>query len=224
MHDSNQKNTELLNAIRACNVLKVKELINEGVDVNQFDMANDDYTPLMLAIKLKSADIVDILLKANANLYDSTYFEEIPLGLAAINGDLKITKLLLDAGANPDKGGESPPLCDAIHGEHINVAKTLIKRNADVNACDPSGVTALMIAAITGNMEIVEILLEEGANPDATDKYGNLALDKAAYYGHQEVFDYLSLFTSDLEQREYLQKKLATGILRKQRIEQRKNK
>ena len=74
-----------------------------------------------------------------------------------------------------------------------------------------------MIAGIGGNLEIVKLLVEAGADVNATDENGNVALNKTAYYGHQDVFDYLLPMTSNLEQRQYAQKQLALGILRKQR-------
>ncbi len=227
MNRSHKNSTRLLNAIAHNNLLEVRELIRQGADVNQVDMANDPFTPLMLAIDMNLTDIVELLVNAGADLYKSTYAEDSPLGLAAIKGNLEIVKLLLQAGADPDFGELDAPIYNAITGENLHIFKTLINSNADVYACCESGTTALMMAAITGNMEIVEILLEEGANPDAINKYGDIALDKAAHNGHQEVFDYLILLTSAsvLEGREYLEKELAIGILRKKRKAQKeKNK
>ena len=71
-----------------------------------------------------------------------------------------------------------------------------------------------MIAAVNGNMQIVEMLLEAGSNPDAMDKYGDTALDKAAYWAYKDIFDYLLIFAPNLEGKEYLQEELAKGILR----------
>ncbi|MEL6927391.1 MAG: ankyrin repeat domain-containing protein [Cyanobacteria bacterium J06600_6] len=108
--------------------------------------------------------------------------------------------------------------------KHVELVKTLMDFNADITSCSPSGVSALMIAANTGNIGIVEMLLEAGANPDAVDTYGDMALDKAAYWGHQDIFDYLLIFTPCPERLDDLQKTLASAILRQQRLKQRKTK
>ena len=93
----------------------------------------------MLAIDLEQLDIVKALINAGANLYDSTYFEDTPLGLAMRKGDLKIVKLLLLAGADPNYSGESPPIYSAIRSKqkHVELVQTLINFNADVDAVVP---------------------------------------------------------------------------------------
>lgn len=218
MERSNFSNTKLLDVIGTGNFSRVSDLIREGVNINQFDIANDNFTPLMLAIDRGYTNIVKILLEAGANLYDSTYFEDTPLGLATTKGNLEIVELLLQSGADPDKGGESPPICNAVGIEHIDIVKTLINWEASVEACTPSGITPLMISAITGNLKIVEILVEEGADVNSIDEDGNVALNKAAYYGHQEIFDYLFPMTFNLKQREYAQQQLARAIQRKKNL------
>jgi uncharacterized protein len=169
MDNSNQKDTRLLDAIATCNLSKIIALIAEGFDANQFDMANDNFTPLMLAISLERADIVKILLKAGANLYDSPYFEDIPLGLTVRKGNFEIVELLLQSGANPNRSGDSPPLSDAVGGKHIDIIKLLINWNADINLTDSGRISPLMIAAAGGNLEIVKLLVEAGADVNATD-------------------------------------------------------
>ncbi|EAZ91674.1 ankyrin repeat domain-containing protein [Crocosphaera chwakensis] len=210
-------NFPLIEAISNFDLPKIKKLMSQGTDVNQFDW-DDELTPLMLAIEIERLDIIKILLDARVNLYDSTYFEDNPLTFAVAQNNLEIIELLLEAGADPDRGGESPPLCEAIRMGYIDIAKTLINWNASVEACTPSAITPLMIGAVTGNMEIVEILVEEGADVNATDENGNVALNKAAYFGHQEVFDYLFPLTSDPEAKEYAQKELDRAIRRKKNL------
>ena len=227
MSKSEQKPNNLIDAVTTGDLPRINQLISEGIEINEVDYENDDFTPLMLAINIERADMVKALVDADAYLYDSTYVEDTPLGLAARKGNLEIVRLLLQAGANPDDGGESPTLCYAVSRQHIDIIKALIQWNADVNLTTPSRISPLMIAAGIGNLEIVKLLVKSGADVNSTDDIGsagNVALNKAAYNGHQEVFDYLLPMTSDPEKIKYAQKELAVGILRKQRIEQRKNK
>ena len=45
-----------------------------------------------------------------------------------------------------------------------DIAKTLLKAGAEVDAVDSDGKTPLMIAVINGHQELVEILLRSGAD------------------------------------------------------------
>ena len=109
---------------------RIKELISQGFNVNRVNR-NDHLTPLMLAIKLRRADIVKLLLEAGADLYKSTYIEDTPLSFATSKGSLEIVKLLLQAGANPNQGGLVCPLHRAVVGEYSDVVRILIEAGAD---------------------------------------------------------------------------------------------
>lgn len=103
---------------------------------------------------------------------------------------------------------ESPLMMAAIKG-HVDLAKRLIARNADVNktgwtplhyaatrghlelmrlfldhhayidAESPNGTTPLMMAAHYGSLEAVKLLLEEGADPSLKNQLGLTAIDFA---------------------------------------------
>lgn len=63
----------------------------------------------------------------------------------------------------------------------------LLVQGTDPNMCDTYGNTSLMLAASTGNVDIVEELLQHGANVHAKDKYGQTPLIFACSKGHYEV-------------------------------------
>jgi ankyrin repeat protein len=65
------------------------------------------------------------------------------------------------------------------------VAETLIKLGADVNATMTVQSRPLHTAAIAGNLEVVEVLLNHGADIDAQNEYGFTALHYAV--GHDEI-------------------------------------
>ena len=60
-----------------------------------------------------------------------------------------------------------------------------------MNEENQQGETALIKAAKTGNLEIVEILLEKGASPNLTDFTGRTALDHARQNRHSRVVERL---------------------------------
>lgn len=69
----------------------------------------------------------------------------------------------------------------------IDLVQTVLKRKVDVNRRDKSGVTALMMAAGTGDSAVVDLLLSNGADPTLQDRRGGTALKRAALFQHAEV-------------------------------------
>ncbi|MEM7595496.1 MAG: ankyrin repeat domain-containing protein [Cyanobacteria bacterium P01_A01_bin.83] len=71
-------------------------------------------------------------------------------------------------------------LWDAIEEEEEDLEKVseLIKRGCDVNGRDGAafddGVTFLMVAAASGNLEIVKLLIESGADVNAWSRDSDL--------------------------------------------------
>jgi len=62
------------------------------------------------------------------------------------------------------------------------ICRLLLDKNPDVNACDKSDNTPLMIAALHNNAEVVKLLLERGANPEMRNETGQTALDISEKY------------------------------------------
>ena len=65
--------------------------------------------------------------------------------------------------------------------------RKLLSKGADVNAYNASGLTALAIAAKSGDAELVQFLIENNANLTLEDSEGNSPLALAALCGHTEV-------------------------------------
>lgn len=103
---------------------------------------------------------------------------------AAFAGDLELTKLLLEHGANPrtiSRDGETMVSAAAglafIHGYHrekspeerLAVVKLFVELGNDVNQPDDYGITPLMAAANYGNVPIIQYLIDVGADLAAYD-------------------------------------------------------
>jgi cytochrome c len=88
---------------------------------------------------------------------------------AAKNGDVAAISAALDAGANVNESDAvAPPLYYAVSGAHLEAAKLLIERGADVNALSGFGVGSLAPAVGKCNVELIKLLLDHGANPNST--------------------------------------------------------
>jgi ankyrin repeat protein len=106
--------------------------------------------------------------------------------LAAEKGHLRVVKILLAAGANPNvrvtttHAGEVNPLIWAVLSRNKEVVEVLLKAGAVVNPQTFHGEPALMTAVSLGEKEIIKTLLAAGANVNAKMFNGYTALMSAA--------------------------------------------
>lgn len=113
------------------------------------------------------------------------------LSNAASRGDVEVVRLLLQKGADlntPDADG-STVLGRALAKNNLDVVRLLIAKGAKVNVPPQGGtlqgVPPLLLAAMGGNVQIVEVLLRAGADIKATDpQIGNTALHWACTGGN----------------------------------------
>src|SRR5262245_50958861 len=88
---------------------------------------------------------------------------------AAKKGDIAAIAAALEAGANVnDFDVFATPLYYAVNKQHLDAAKLLIERGADVNAGTKIGDTPLMAAVARNRLEFIALLLAHGANPNST--------------------------------------------------------
>ncbi|KAL0435653.1 UNVERIFIED_CONTAM: Serine/threonine-protein phosphatase 5 [Sesamum radiatum] len=115
------------------------------------------------------------------------------LHYAAREGNIQICKFLIekvkvDIDIKTERGDSSLLLATAM--EHINTAKYLIIRGADIRKIDSKGMTSLHYAAETGNKELMQLLLLKGADIEAKSVYGT-PLQCAASSGSLESVRFL---------------------------------
>ncbi|KAI8465497.1 MAG: ankyrin repeat-containing domain protein [Monoraphidium minutum] len=106
---------------------------------------------------------------------------------AAADGDMKRLARLLSgrAPADPRKKEHTSALQMACRHGHLEAAKALVAKGADVNRIAPDG-TALMEAAAFGHAAIVAFLLENKADAQLGVD-GDLPMHRAARSGHTAI-------------------------------------
>src|SRR5712672_550882 len=112
-----------------------------------------------------------------------------PLHAAIAKGNVDITMLLLDHGADVTALDQKQrtPLHRAVQWAKIGIIELLLDHHADVDTDNGSGWTSLLQASFEGELDVARILLEHGATVDARDAEGWTPLCMSSQNGHVDV-------------------------------------
>lgn len=91
-----------------------------------------------------------------------------------------------------DNDYNATALFSAILKSRVPLLGSLLKSGIDVNVRNTDGMTPLMAAASTGNLEIIRLLLAKNANAAATNKLGENPAAIALRSGHPQAASLLS--------------------------------
>ncbi len=75
----------------------------------------------------------------------------------------------------------------AARENHIDIVRSLVERDVDVDAGDGTGVTSIYWAVREGNADIAQLLIDRGARIDVSDRQGMSLLHWAADHGLAET-------------------------------------
>jgi TonB family protein len=132
-----------------------------------------------------------------------------PLVMAAGASDVEMVDLLIERGADVNKGNNSQvtPLLSACLTGRMEVVKYLLEKDAEVNAQSQNGLSALQAAVLRNDPELIELLVSYGVNIEEKDESGKTPFWKAAMLGHRESMDTLLLAgaTCDLNHKDAIE-------------------
>jgi ankyrin repeat protein len=184
-------NKQLLRAAQNGNLAQVKELLeNELIDVNCIDTSNIyDHTSLSYACVTGHFGIVKLLVERNANINYISPKGYFPLYWACIRGHLPIVKLLLSKGAQIYQDSCTDPLLFLSSNQYYyDIIKTFLDYGANPNIINAQhGTTPLIIAALTGDLKIVQLLLDNNADTNIKSNQGKTARAYALGEGHKSI-------------------------------------
>jgi uncharacterized protein len=180
-------------------VAVIEALIATGAEINARSKAG--FTPLLFGVREGKAEAVRALLKAGASPNEALTARRgggssPALVVAVANAHFELAAMLLDAGADPNGGGDgwtalhtitavrkpgagsndpAPPGSGnmssielvtklAAKGANLN-ARTTRSRNIGLTSLNTAGATPFLLAARTGDAELMRLLVKLGADP-----------------------------------------------------------
>ncbi len=185
----------LLQAARVGDADVVAALLERGVAVDARD-ASYGQTALMIAAREGHLAVANLLLDAGADIDAATLAEEPPRFVPPSESPPGLSRGIgivragwpEDRGKRFPAGGGKTPLSYAARAGHLDVARLLIERGANLELADGNGVTPLLCAIVnasvfrvsrTGRSDhllLAHALLDAGANVNTMDWYGQTPL------------------------------------------------
>lgn len=185
-------------AAAAGDVLRVRSLLQSGVDVNV--VGADGFTALHEAAAHGSTEVVLLLLSGSSlgpsfsPASPSTATAEAAAA-AAGGGKAAAAAAAAGAGRGADTRLLGPNCVTALHlaASHgfTDIVRHLLAAGAPVNAACTLGLTPLHAAAHHGHNSAAAALLSAGADIHAASKEGHTPLLTAAYFGHSSMVSLL---------------------------------
>jgi len=182
---------ELINAVYANNINKIRELVAAGADINKENKYGK--TPLEIAVSSGNLDMVRLLVELGADINKENKYNRTPLEIAISSGKIDMLRLLVELGDDINKENSlgKTPLYTAVIKNQINIVKLLVELGADINKIDIDGNTLLMLKIMTFNhfntyepldIDMIKLLIKLGINLNVKNK------DKKSAYSYSKCY------------------------------------
>ncbi|XP_058797641.1 ankyrin-1-like [Phymastichus coffea] len=188
--------TLLHHAALCDNHVIARYLIDMGLDVNGLD--SDSKTPLMVAVQMCNATVVEVLLEANADIHITNAAGESVLRMIFHSEyfSTKILKVILQRlildcfSINELLDRLIGSGCSMYHVtflRNIEIMQMLMDRGIDINSKGYFKDTALHAAVEMNDLNILEWILDKGGDVEAANEYSKVALYDAATDGKVDL-------------------------------------
>jgi ankyrin repeat protein len=195
-----QRLLDLHAAVQKDSAEKVKELLATGKYQVNAKNANG-VTPLHIAAFRGNLEVLNVLLKANADPNAVDDEGSTPLHQAVASGHIDCVKALIQAGANINAKDNtlSTPLNVAAYHKFDDIAALLLESGADPNIPNDREFTPLHHSCAYGYIQLTKLLLQKSANIQAVTKEMSTPLHQAAFNGHYDIIKLLLEHGADVE-------------------------
>jgi len=179
--------TALIEAISKRNNAITGILMDAGADVNARGNGGFHKTPLGIAIENRQMDVIELLLRAGANVEARDEHGRTML-IQKAREDLEAIRILLEIGADIDARDDNgrTALISVFtthgYGDYTENVRFLVNAGVDLDTRDKDGETALMYAIRRRKFEVARILLAAGADPEIRDNRGRSARQISSSY------------------------------------------
>ncbi|MBA3323148.1 MAG: ankyrin repeat domain-containing protein [Pyrinomonadaceae bacterium] len=153
-----QLDRDLLDSVIMRDIARVRELLEQGAKVNAKDAEHQE-TPLMLAVKFASLEMVRLLLKIGAEVSARDDRGRTALFHAPVSSE--VFEALLGAGADVqarDEEGNSILMREVSKCASLAEVEELLRLGVDPNLRNEAGETAFDIADSLGLVKVAERL------------------------------------------------------------------
>ncbi|KAG8133164.1 hypothetical protein E2320_010987 [Naja naja] len=187
--------TPLMTAVQHGHEAVVHLLLDWGADCN-YSVKTMGWTPLMLAAVSGRVSLAQQLMNKGANPDHLNILHKTPYEISV---DFKHEDMmdylapLTTVRPQTDKQKKQPDIFHALKMGNFQLVKEIIDEDpAQSNVINDDGASPLMIAAVTGQMPLIQLLVSRNVDIDKQDSvHGWTALMQATYHGNKEVVKYL---------------------------------
>ncbi|XP_010355931.2 ankyrin repeat and SAM domain-containing protein 6 isoform X1 [Rhinopithecus roxellana] len=187
--------TALMAAIQHGHEAVVRLLMEWGADPNRAARTMG-WSPLMLAALTGRLGVAQQLVEKGANpdhlsVLEKTAFE---VALECKHRDLvDYLDPMTTVRPKTDEEKRRPDIFHALKMGNFQLVKEIADEDpSHVNLVNGDGATPLMLAAVTGQLALVQLLVERHADVDKQDSvHGWTALMQATYHGNKDIVKYL---------------------------------
>ncbi|CAN9506492.1 unnamed protein product [Ophioblennius macclurei] len=197
--------TALMVAAQFGHEAAVRLLLEWGSDVN-FSQKTTGWGPLMIATLSGKVAVTQQLVERGAdpdrvNVLSKTAFE---LAMQLKQRDVKAyLDSITTVRPQTDDERRRPDVFSALKLGNSQLVKEILEEDpAQVNFSNQEGASPLMIAAVSGQLEVVQLMVEKNADIDKQDAvHGWTALMQATYHGNKDIVKYLLSQKADVNLR-----------------------